>query len=348
LTGNCLLDLAADAHRAKCTNAHTPPSTRQASKPFELIHSDLKSFLVESYHRYKYVIAFYNDYSSHAWISCLRQKSSAISTAKQFIAMVNTQKEFAVQSWMSDAEGEYKLDLFDNMLRDQGIKILTSTPHTPQQNGRAEHFMHTFMNKAESMHFIACIPQSWWEFSVQYAVQLYNRTSQERLKWSTPFEILWKDKPHVDQFHVFGCGAWILISQETRINKLAPKSKLMTYIGQDEFGSIFMRAPNNVVFCSANVQFNKSFFPKCSDNKGRKPGRPKSPTETHPEPQDDHSDGPKFDDDDAPDNSKCRHTCQYEPSHKRPSNADNSPASSSSSGSGHSSPPQLIRDPVHP
>jgi hypothetical protein len=43
-----------------------PPSFRQASKPFELIHSDLKSFPVESYHRYKYVIVFYDDYSSHA------------------------------------------------------------------------------------------------------------------------------------------------------------------------------------------------------------------------------------------------------------------------------------------
>jgi hypothetical protein len=75
-----------------------PPSSRRASKPFELIHSDLKSFPVESYHWYKYVIVFYDNYSSHAWISCLRQKSSAISATKQFIAMVNTYYESAVQS----------------------------------------------------------------------------------------------------------------------------------------------------------------------------------------------------------------------------------------------------------
>jgi hypothetical protein len=94
-----------------------PPSTRRASKPFELIHSDLKSFPVESYHRYKYVIVFYDDYSLHAWILCLRQKSSAISITKQFIAMVNTYYESAVRSWMSNAGGEYKLDMFDDMLR---------------------------------------------------------------------------------------------------------------------------------------------------------------------------------------------------------------------------------------
>jgi transposase InsO family protein len=91
---------------------------------------------------------------------------------------------------MSNAGGEYKLDMFDNMLRNQGIKIFTSTPYTPQQNGRAECFMRTFMDKAEAMRFTACIPQSWWEFSVEYAVQLYNRTPQERLNWSTPFEMI--------------------------------------------------------------------------------------------------------------------------------------------------------------
>jgi hypothetical protein len=83
----------------------------------------------------------------------------------------------------------------------------------------------------------------------------------------------------------------------------------MTYIGQDKFGSIFMCLPNNVVFYSANAQFDKTFFSKCPDNKGRKPEQPKSPAESHPKPQDYHSDSPKFDDNDAPDNFKCRHTC---------------------------------------
>jgi hypothetical protein len=60
-----------------------PPSSRRASKPFELIYSDLKLFPVESYHQYKYVIVFYDDYSLHVWILCLRQKSSTILTWRQ-------------------------------------------------------------------------------------------------------------------------------------------------------------------------------------------------------------------------------------------------------------------------
>jgi hypothetical protein len=47
------------------------PSIRHVSKSFELIHSDFKSFLVELYHQYKYVIVFYDNYSLYTWISCL-------------------------------------------------------------------------------------------------------------------------------------------------------------------------------------------------------------------------------------------------------------------------------------
>jgi hypothetical protein len=52
---------------------------------------------------------------------------------------------------MSDAGGEYKSDVFLKTLKDPGIKVLQSIPHTPQQNGHAEHFMCTVMDKAQSM-----------------------------------------------------------------------------------------------------------------------------------------------------------------------------------------------------
>lgn len=43
-----------------------PPSAKCATAPFELIHSDLKSFPIKSYHHYKYVITFFDDFISHA------------------------------------------------------------------------------------------------------------------------------------------------------------------------------------------------------------------------------------------------------------------------------------------
>ena len=52
--------------QGKMTNRSFPPSTKRASQPFELIHSDLKSFPIDSYHKYRYVIVFLDDYTSNA------------------------------------------------------------------------------------------------------------------------------------------------------------------------------------------------------------------------------------------------------------------------------------------
>ena len=251
--------------QGKMTNRPFPATPRRASRPFELIHSDLKSFPVESYHRFKYVIVFFDDYSSNAWTVNLRTKDAALTATSQFLAMVETQFCSKVVKWMSDAGGEYKSKTFDKMLLDRGIEILQSIPYAHQQNGRAERIIRTLMEKAESMRHHACLPQSWWQFSVEHAVHVYNQTPLRRLNWQTPYELLYGERPSIDHLRVFGCGAYVFIPVETRANKLAPRSELMTYLGNapGASGFVFMRGPNNILFYATHCIFDESMFPKC-------------------------------------------------------------------------------------
>ena len=96
---------------------------------------------------------------------------------------------------MSNAGEEYKSKALDFMLKKQGIHILQSALHAPQQNGCAEWFMHTVMDKSEAMHHEACIPESWWEFSIAHATQVYNCIPLHFHNWWTPFEILYVKQP---------------------------------------------------------------------------------------------------------------------------------------------------------
>ena len=132
-----------------------PTSDKRASEPFELIHSDLKSFPIESYRKYKYSIVYYDDYTSQAWTINLRTKDAALAATKQFIAMVETQYQARIVNWKSDAGGEYTSKAFTEMLKDRGIRILQSVPHAHQQNGRAERLIRTLMDKAKSIHLQA-------------------------------------------------------------------------------------------------------------------------------------------------------------------------------------------------
>lgn len=125
------------------------------------------------------------------------------------------------------------------------------------------------MDKAQSMRFDACLPQSWWEFSVLHAVHVYNRTPLRRLKWQTPFEALNGTVPDIEHLRILGCGAYVYLPEEIRLNKLAPKSELIVYLGVANGikGYKFMRLTNNTIFTGATALFDESMFPKCLDQK---------------------------------------------------------------------------------
>ena len=140
-------------------------------------------------------------------------------------------------------------------------------PHMHQKNGRAERFIRTVMDKAQTMRLDACLPQNWWEFAVDCATHVYNCTPIQHHDWKMPFENLKRMKPDVTHLHVFGCGAYVFFPEEVRVNKLNPKSKLMTFLGypQGTNGYLFMRGLNNVLFMAVQALFNESLFPKCPD-----------------------------------------------------------------------------------
>ena len=245
-----------------------PQSVSRATKPFEMIHMDLKSMPVVSYHKYRYFIVFYDDYTSHGWTIMLRLKSDTEKAIKHFIAIAKVQFEASISSIQIDEGGEFKGMGLKDLFADLGIKILRSVPHMHQQNGRAERFIRTIMDKAQAIRFDACIPPSWWEFTVLHAVHLYNRTPIRRLEYKTPYELLKHEKPDVSYFRVFGCGAYVFLPEEVRTNKLAPKSELMTFIGYADGvkGYLFMRS-TNYVFTAVKALFNENIFPRCPDGK---------------------------------------------------------------------------------
>jgi hypothetical protein len=216
----------------------------------------------------------------HAWVKLLKSKDQAIDAIHQFLKMVQTQHKTQVLKFMSDGGGEYQSKAFHRMLADQGIELLLSPPCTPQVNGRAKHFMRTLTEKADAMRHTSGTPDSWWEFAVEHAVHVYNRTPLHRIGWKTPFELVHKELPNIDHLCVFGCGAYVFIPSEDRPNKLAPKSELMTYVGWGVTGHQFI-SRSGALKRSAHALFDKSIFPRLSKHaQPRRTGQA-----TAPEPQ---------------------------------------------------------------
>ena len=93
--------------QGKMTSSSFPESLTRAAAPFNLIHMDLKALPILSYHKYKYILTFLNDHTSHGWISLLKNKSDTAKAIEHFVAMVSTQYKSRVWAVMSDFGGEF-------------------------------------------------------------------------------------------------------------------------------------------------------------------------------------------------------------------------------------------------
>jgi len=85
--------------------------------------------------------------------------------AQQFIAYAKNQCNALIGTWKFDGGTEFLNDMFKNMLCNNSILSETSVPYMYQQNGCAEHLNRMIMDKAQSMHFHACLTDTMWEFS---------------------------------------------------------------------------------------------------------------------------------------------------------------------------------------
>jgi len=85
--------------QGKMKSRSVPESQSCATRLFELVHLDVKSLPVESYHCFKYFIVFIDDKSSHMWTANLRRKSDASKAIKKFEAMARIQHGTTIKRW---------------------------------------------------------------------------------------------------------------------------------------------------------------------------------------------------------------------------------------------------------
>jgi transposase InsO family protein len=84
--------------------------------------------------------------------------------------------------FLSKIKGFKRFKQFDILLM-RGIEHQLMMPGSPQQNGKAERFNRTIINKAMAMLHTAGLPNGFWEFAVSMAAHIYNHTPSHTLKW---------------------------------------------------------------------------------------------------------------------------------------------------------------------
>ncbi|KAE8713932.1 Detected protein of unknown function [Hibiscus syriacus] len=204
----------------------------------ELVHIDVWGpSPVSSLAGSLYYVTFIDDSTRKVWVYFLKKKSEVFDTFRKWKAMVENETGMKVKRLRSDNGGEYINRRFIDFCANNGIKMETTVPMTPQQNGVAERMNRTLNERARSMRIHAGLPKFLWVEAINTAAYLINRGPLVPLDGRIPEEVWSKKEINLSHLRVFGCISYVHIDSAKR-SKLDAKSNKCSFVGYggDEFG----------------------------------------------------------------------------------------------------------------
>ena len=122
----------------------------------------------------------------------LKQKSDALTAFKQYRAYVWTQRHKEIKALRVDNAKEYTEGNFRQYLRQEGIRLETTAPHSPAQNGVAERLNRTLVEHARAMLLEKQLPYHLWEEAIAYATYIKNRMpTRGTIDYRVPDDLFW-------------------------------------------------------------------------------------------------------------------------------------------------------------
>ncbi|XP_074305528.1 uncharacterized protein LOC141640744 [Silene latifolia] len=145
---------------------------------------------------------------------------------------------------------------------EHGMLFRTSQVDTPQQNGRVERKHRHILEKARALRFQGNLPLEFWGECVLTAVYLINRTPTRLLNGLTPYEILYGEKPCLDNIRVFGSICYVHNKDKPK-DKFNERGKRCIFLGypHSKKGWKVYDLKKKQLFESRDVIFYEHVFP---------------------------------------------------------------------------------------
>ena len=108
-------------------------STMRATRPLELVHSDLCGPMrAQSFAEHLYFITFIDDFTRLCWVYGLKVKSDAFMAFRQFLPMAENACGHKLITLRTDQGRQYMSHEFTTFMQSCGIMHQCTTPYTPQ------------------------------------------------------------------------------------------------------------------------------------------------------------------------------------------------------------------------
>jgi transposase InsO family protein len=181
-------------------------SSHPPTAPLEYVHSDLMGpFECRSLGGHLYTCSLYDQYTGYGEMFLLRSKDEVNPALRKAIYRWQRQTGCKLKIIRTDNGGEH-MGKFHRFLEHEGIIHQRSAPYTPEQNGVAERYNRSIIEKTRCMLNEFTVPKFLWAEAIRTAVHIRNLIPKTGHA-VTPYEHMFGRKPSVDHLRVFGCSS---------------------------------------------------------------------------------------------------------------------------------------------
>lgn len=160
--------------------------------------------------------------------------------------------------YRTDRGGEFVNRGMDRWASEEGLVHQTTAPYTPQQNGKAERFNRSLMEKVTAVMTAAKCDNALWAEAAATVVYAMNRTARAG-QLLTPHELWSGQRPSVAHMRTFGCAAYVLTPAKFR-RKLDPRGRKGIFVGYEPDTKAYRVWVSGKIVISRDVVFDESFM----------------------------------------------------------------------------------------
>lgn len=236
---------------------------RKSDELLSLTHTDVNGPMpTESLGGHRYFVTFIDDFSKKIYLYPLKLKSEVYAKLVEYKNLVEDQLGRKIKAIRSDNGTEYVNKQMDDLFKNNGIIHQRSVPYTPQQNGVAERYNRTIMEKVRCMLLDANLSEKFWAEAANTAVYLLNALPKGKdIKSANE---LWNGQIiDFKLLRIFGEAAMIHVPKEKR-KKLDEKSEEGFFLGYEPNGyRLYNKETNKVVIAKDVIFINPTSPQKC-------------------------------------------------------------------------------------
>ena len=190
--------------------------------------------------------------------SIMGRKSEAAQDLEQMVTYMEKQFQVTVKRIISDNGGEFTGGRLKEWTAKKGIKLILTTPYTPEQNGIAERKNRTIMEMTKAMLNDSKLDKrKYWKYALEHAIYIRNRCPTRILEENqTPIEVMTHCKPSLKYLRRFGENCYVYVNKHAR-RKLDNTGTAAIVLGMRDKGYLIEELKTGRVYQSVHVSFPK-------------------------------------------------------------------------------------------